>query len=103
MNDLPKLSHYTVPVLGQMDVLVEYNHQEENLSLLVVKGGGCSLFGRNWFSRISLNCGEIHQICNSSLKGVLDSHAAVFQEGLDKLIGYSAKNNTGSTSYSMFL
>ena len=33
-----KLSCYTVPVLGQMDVLVKYNHQEENLPLLVVKG-----------------------------------------------------------------
>ena len=27
-----------IPVLGQMDVLVKYNHQEENLPLLVVKG-----------------------------------------------------------------
>ena len=89
-----KLKSYSgedIPVLGQMDVLVKYNQQEENLPLLVVKGSGCSLFGRNWFSRISLNWGEIHQVCNSSLKAVLDRHAAVFQEGLGKLIGYSAK------------
>ena len=56
-----KLKSYSgenIPVLGQMDVLVKYNHQEENLPLLhpvVVKGGGCSLFGRNRFTCISLN------------------------------------------------
>ena len=72
-------------------MLVKYNHQEENLPLLVVKGDGRSLFGRNWFSHISLNWGEIHQVYSSSLKAVLDRQAAVFQEGLGKLKRYKAK------------
>ena len=93
-KSMVKLKSYSgedIPVMGQTEVLVKYNHQEENLPLLVVKGDGRSLFGRNWFSRISLNWGEIHQVYSSSLKAVLDRHAAVFQEGLGKLKGYKAK------------
>ena len=89
-----KLKSYSgeeIPVLGQMEVLVKYNHQEQNLPLLVVKGDGRSLFGRNWLSCIRLNWEEIHQVYNGSLKTVLDRHAAVFQEGLGKLKGYKAK------------
>ena len=89
-----KLKSYSgedIPVRGQAKVIVKYNHQEENLPLLVVKGDGRSLFGRNWFSCISLNWGEIHRVYSSSLKAVLDRHAAVFQERLGKLKGYKAK------------
>ena len=68
--------------------MVKYNQQEENLPLLVVKGDGRSLFGRNWFSRITL---DIHQVVNSSLKTVLDHHSTGFQEGLGKLKDYKAK------------
>ena len=44
-----------IPVLGQMEVMVKYNQQEETLPLLVVKGDVRSLFGRNWFSHITLD------------------------------------------------
>ena len=89
-----KLKSYSgedIPVIGQMEVLVKYNHQEGNLPLLVVKGNGRSLFGRNWLSCITINWKEIHQIYSSSLKTVLDHHKAVFQEGLGELKGYKAK------------
>ena len=89
-----KLKSYSgedIPVIGQMEVLVKYNQQEETLPLLVVKGDGRSLFGRNWFSRITLDWKEIHQVMNNSLKTVLDRHSAVFQEGLGKLKDYKAK------------
>ena len=45
-----KLKSYSgedIPVLGQMEVFVKYNQQGETLPLLVVKGDGRSLFGRN--------------------------------------------------------
>ena len=89
-----KLKSYSgedIPVIGQTEVLIKYNQQEENLPLLVVKGDGRSLFGRNWFSCITLDWKEIHQVMNSSLKTVLDRHSAVFQEGLGKLKDYKAK------------
>ena len=89
-----KLKAYSgedIPVLGQVEVLVLYNQQGQHLTLLVVKRNGRSLFGRNWFSCITLNWDEIHHICNSSVKAVLDRHSIVFQEGLGKLKVYKAK------------
>ena len=87
---LKSYSREDIPVIGQAKVLVKCKHQEQNLPLLVVKGDGRSLFGRNWFSCISLNWDEIHQVYNSSLQA-LDRHVAVFQEGLGKLKEYEAK------------
>lgn len=89
-----KLKSYSgedIPVLGQTQVLVKYNQQEHNLPLLVAKGNGHSLFGRNWLSCVKLNWEEIHQVYSSSLKTVLDRHSAVFEEGQGKLVGYKAK------------
>ena len=45
-----------------MEVLVKYNQQEETLPLLVVKGDGFNLFGRNWFSCITLDWKDIYQV-----------------------------------------
>ena len=89
-----KLKSYSgedIPVLGQTQVLVKYNKQEHNLPLLVAKGNGHSLFGRNWLSCVKLNWEEIHQVYSSLLKTVLDRHSAVFEEGQGKLVGYKAK------------
>ena len=66
------------------------HQQEETSTLLVVKGDSCSLFGKNWFSCITLDWKDIHQVMNSSLKTVLDHHSAVFQERLGKLKDYKA-------------
>ena len=89
-----KLKSYSgedIPVVGLMEVLVKYNQQEETLPILVVKGDSCSLFGRNWFSRITLDWKDIRQVMNNSLKTALDRHSAVFQERLGKLKDYKAK------------
>ena len=81
-----------IPVLGQIEVLVKYNHQKENLPLLVVKGVVAAYLEEiGSLVYITLNWGVIHQVCNSSLKVMLDCHAAVFQEGLGKLKGYDVK------------
>ena len=42
-------------MLGTIDVLVKYGNQETTLPLLVVKGEGPSLLGRNWLEKIQLN------------------------------------------------
>ena len=49
-------------VLGNIDVKVEYGEQRVTVPLLVVKGGGPSLFGRNWLEKIKLNWPAIHKI-----------------------------------------
>ena len=72
-----KLKSYSgedILVIGQIEVLVKYNHQEENLTLLVVK---------------EMTIAYLEEI--GSLKTVLDHHSAVFQEELGKLKDYKVK------------
>ena len=50
-----RLCSYTkesISVLGCMEVKILYHNQTANLPLLVVKGRGPSLFGRNWLKRL---------------------------------------------------
>ena len=46
-------------VLGQFDVDVIYEDQKRKLSLLVIKGSGPSLIGRNWMSHLRFNWSSI--------------------------------------------
>ena len=45
----------TLQVKGKINVHVQYEGQEEALSLLVVAGAGPSLLGRDWLHKIKLN------------------------------------------------
>lgn len=41
-----------MPVAGEMNVVVKYGLQTENLTLTVVEGSGPSLFGRDWLGQL---------------------------------------------------
>ncbi len=43
-----------LPVLGSVNVQVEYGRQAATLLLIIVKGTGASLFERNWLEQIHL-------------------------------------------------
>ena len=47
-------------MLGSVEVDVAYQGQTAQLPLVVVKGGGPTLMGRNWLNKIVLNWNEIH-------------------------------------------
>ena len=49
-------------ILGSADVTVGYCEQQVILPLVIVKGGGPSLFGRNWLEKVKLNWPAIHQV-----------------------------------------
>ena len=49
---LHSYSGESIPVLGTVDVRVKYGGQEVTLPLLIVKGEGPSLLGRNWLEEI---------------------------------------------------
>ena len=68
-----------------------YGDQTATLPLLVVKGEGPSLLGRNWLGALKLDWHEIFLLHNASLKEVLDKRKAVFEPGLGKVTGYEAK------------
>ena len=78
-------------ILGSADVTVEYGEQQVMLPLVVVKGGGPSLFGRNWLEKVKLNWPAIHKVQEIPLNSILAEHQAIFQEGFGTLVGYYAQ------------
>ena len=90
-TQLKTYSGAPLPVVGQEQVDVRYEEQSAQLPLMVVKGGGPSLFGRDWLACLKLDWREIHRVQRSALEEVLQRHSSVFQEGLGTLQGYEAK------------
>ena len=77
-------------MLGQLQVSVRYNDQEQQLPLLVVADNGPLLWGRDWVSAIQLNLAQIKQVC-AGLGPLLQKYSEVFQEELGTLKGIEAK------------
>ena len=89
-----KLCTYTgaeIPVVGRMEVKVQYQGQEENLPLIVTAGNGPNLMGRDWLTRLTLDwknflSTQIHK----TLQEVLGRHKLVLNPGLGKIKGVQA-------------
>lgn len=93
-----KLKTYTgetMPVLGQFEATIDYKQQREQLPLIVVKGAGPALCGRNWLHKITLDWKEIKHVSEMheprSIDEVLQLHSEVFKEELGTLHGFKAK------------
>ena len=81
-----QLKTYTsesVAVVGKITLQVKYQSQVKSLLLVVVKGSGPALLGRNWLQEIRLNW---HQIVytvtgsdNKGLQDVLSKYPSVFE------------------------
>ena len=81
-----------MPVLGLITVPVHHNNQQKTLPLLVVKGGGPSLLGRDWLQHLRLDWKAIHQVCLiDDVRAILDRYAGLFQEELGTLQGMKVK------------
>ena len=93
---------HQLPVMGQTMVSVEVDGQIKNLPLVVTKGSGPPLLGRNWLSEISLNSGRLRDhflqqisagACQKShgvspptpLKLLLKEFSDRFQKGLGEM------------------
>ena len=81
----------SIPVLGCVDVNVKCGNQVATLPLVVVKGEGPSLLGRNWLSQLKLNWHEIFWSHNPALSEVLEKFKTVFEPGLGTVNGYKAQ------------
>ena len=83
-----------ITVLGEMDVDVKYGDQENTLTLLVIKGPGPSLIGRNWMSHIQFNWSVIKHTRNSDyqneLEVLLEKYKPVFSDTLGTMKNFSA-------------
>ena len=72
-------------MLSQSKVTVE---------LLVVKGHGPSVMGRDWLQQTTLDWHSLHHIRanhNSAVESLLAKHQDVFAEGLEKVKNFAAK------------
>ena len=81
-----KLHTYTgepIKVLGSTEVLVQHNGQSMTLPLIVMKGKGSPLLGRNWLSVLKLDWQNV--FTNRSLQDVLTCFGEVF---IDLKSGY---------------
>ena len=81
-----RLRTYTgevIKVIGEVDVEVTLEGQQEMLSLLIVDGDGPSLLGRDWLRKLRVNWSQLNQVRQTDeLQSILDNHAAVFKEEL---------------------
>ena len=81
-----KLRTYTgeaVPVLGELMVSVVKDEASITLPLLVVKGGGTTLLGRDWLQQLRLDWKTIFNLHSTlNLQQVLDCHSSIFTEEL---------------------
>ena len=89
-----KLQTYSkepLPVVGARDVQVQYEGQSATLRLVVVKGNGPTLLGRNWLGSIRINWCRIHYTPSTGLQNLLEKYDVVFQDKLGSFQGRQAK------------
>ena len=67
--------------------------QTATLPLVIVKGEGPTLLGRNWSSQIRLNWSKVYYTASPGLHELLTKNSEVFQKGLGSFKGYEAKIN----------
>ena len=76
---------------------------ERNSQLLVVKGDGPSLLGRDWLSELRLGWGAIHNVCvQIHLETILDDHSELFKDELGLIRGVKAKIHVGQQAHPCF-
>ena len=84
---LQTYSKQPLTVVGSLSVVVEYESQKFTLPLVVVKGSGPMLMGRNWLNSIKLNWARIHYTQAPRLQEVLGKYSEVFEKGLGTFNG----------------
>ena len=82
-----RLKTYTgenLEVLGRLNVGVKYGEQFCQVPLLVVKGSGPPLFGRDWLEKFRLDWGAIQKI-DTLVEHLFQEYAEVFLKKLDTM------------------
>ena len=89
-------------ILGRISVRACYKGQAAQLSLLVVKGDGPSLMGRDWLCKLKPDLSVFRTFARSGLQEVLDKHAALFKEELGLVKGLTVKFRVDSNVRPIF-
>ena len=73
---------------GWLEVTVEHNGNRKQLPLIITKGDGPSLLGRNWLAELRINWESVYTIQEmDTLSSVLDRHKTVFRKELGTITG----------------
>ena len=54
-SEVKSYSGHDIPVIGESTLHVRYNAQEAHLPVIITKGSGVALIGRDWLSTLKLN------------------------------------------------
>ena len=92
-----------ISVLGSIQVEVSHNNQTKQLPLLVVKGQGPNLLGRDWMSVLTLDWQTVHKLQdNRQLDELLQKCSALFIDELGKLEGIKVKLHVDTEAHPKF-
>lgn len=84
-------SKQSLRLMGSISVKVKCNGSTRILPLLVVKGNGPALLGRDWIQQLKLNWSFVNKVAPDSLEELCDRYPEVFQPSLGKVTGIKAK------------
>uniref|UniRef100_A0A8C9TGR2 Gypsy retrotransposon integrase-like protein 1 n=1 Tax=Scleropages formosus TaxID=113540 RepID=A0A8C9TGR2_SCLFO len=88
---LKTYSKESLELKGKITVRVKSKEQTHMLDLMVVKGNGLSLTGRDWISHLNLDWSRINKVTSETVEQLCDRYSSVFQPNLGMLKGISAK------------
>ena len=90
-------------ICGKIQVQLVHNGQQASVTLLVVKGDGPSLIGRDWLSKFCLDWSKIHHLrAAEGLNTILDKRAEVFKEELGMLKGMKVSLHVDQNAHPRF-
>ncbi|KRZ71620.1 Transposon Tf2-11 polyprotein [Trichinella papuae] len=96
-------SKQKLQTLGTTDVEVQWKDRKSNLSLLVVKGVGASLLGRNWFDALGITINGVHHITEKQPEAILQEYRELFKEELGTYRGPAVTVETDTAVVPKFL
>jgi len=91
---LPTYTGKEVTVKGAGDIRVKYRGQTKDLTLTIVDGDGLTLMGRDWLQHLKLDWATLNHTSEadcSEFKSMLNTHAALFSQGLGCTKGTTAR------------
>ena len=89
---LTTYSGEVLKVIGKWEPIVCWNNRTEKAPLVVLKGNGLSLLGRDWLDCFKINWDKVLEIKDiPSLEQILENNKEVFSEELGLLKGVEVK------------
>ena len=93
---LKSYSGHAIPVVGETTVHVQYQTQQVNLPIVVTKGKGLALMGRDWLSKLKLDWHQISNIQQANppkpkLEDIVQQFPKLFDGKLGTIKGFTAE------------